>query len=366
MNPKKYLSISLLSFFTIVLCLYFSDLYFLSQKSVSHNIIFTHPNYLFGLWGIPALYLIFYYHHLRKVKFFQHFGSPSNHKKIKLWRIVTSQFLWVISFSSIIIALAQPIYGKKKVKGVSKSMEIVFCLDISNSMNALDMEGESRLEVAKRTMKGMIHQLSGEKVGLCLFAGDAIEQLPLTSDYATAEVFIEDVQTSLMSEQGTNVVSALEKGSLMLSKNNEPKCIILISDGENHEQKESEVFNFIRENGIHFFGIGIGTSAGAPIPVDPLYPETGNKRDEHGFTILSKSNGRFVKELASKMNGTAIITSQAYPDLNAILTEINHAKTTNSRNLEFEIKSSVYEYPVMLALISMFLWFLIDGIRAYD
>jgi Ca-activated chloride channel family protein len=137
----------------------------------------------------------------------------------------------------------------------------------------------------------------------------------------------------------------------------------MITDGEDHEKQSSEIYNFIREQQIAFYGIGIGTTSGGPIPEDPTDPNTYNKRDANGFTVHSKLNPEYIKQLANTLNGTAIITSEAYPDLNAILTEINRAKSTKSRNLDFEIKASIYEYAVLLALLSMVGWMLIQGIK---
>ena len=365
MNLKKYVVYSILSIIMIALTcwLLFS---FFSESQSNSSLIFIKPGYLKLLWLIPILYFGFYIQQRKKNILFTQAGSPVFGKKISLILIAIKQFLLILSLTFLIVALAQPIYGKKKVKGISRSMEIVICLDVSNSMNVKDIEGESRLEVAKRTIKGLIHQLSGEKLGLCLFAGNAMVQLPLTSDYNTADLFTDEVQTAFISEQGTNIVEALETGVLMFTKNEEPKCIIMITDGEDHEKQESEIFNFIREQQISFYGIGIGTSNGGSIPEDPYDINSSVKRDENGFTVISKLNADYIKSLSTKLNGTAIITSEAYPDLNAILTEINHAKSTKSRNLDFEIKASIYEYAVIIALFSLVCWIIMRGAKAYE
>ena len=365
MNSNRYIFLSSLSLLLIGIILWGIYAYFSGNGSASNQLIFVHPSALYFLWIIPAFYLLFYAKYQQKLTLLNQYGHPFFGQSIPQWRIISGQFFFAITIAFIITALAQPIYGKKKVQGIAKSMEIAVCLDISNSMNAMDMQGDARLTVAKRTLSGLIAQLSGEKIGLCLFAGDAMVQLPLTSDYQTADLFTNEVQTSYISEQGTNITGALETAALMFSKNSEPKCIILLTDGENHDEEESEIYSYIREHNISFYGIGIGTSTGASIPLDPTDLSKGVKRDENGFTVTSQLNPEFIKTLANKLNGTAIITSEAYPDLNAILTEINRGKIKKSRNLDFEIKSSVYEYAVLLALISFLCWILIRGIRAY-
>ena len=365
MNIKKYGLFSLIALACLTTICWLLYSYFYGGNSTS-SLIFITPGYLYSLWVIPVIYTGFYFQQTQKNRLWKQAGSPLFGKKISVFRVVLNQFLLAFSLTFLLIALAQPIYGKKKVKGVSRSMEIAICLDISNSMNVKDIEGESRLEVSKRTIKGLIQQLSGEKIGLCLFAGDALIQMPLTSDYGTTDLFTSEVQTSFISNQGTNVVEALETGVLMFTKSQEPKCIIMITDGEDHQDHESEVFNYIREEQISFYGIGIGTSTGGSIPEDPFDEHSSVKRDNLGFTVISKLNAGYIKSLSQKLNGTAIITSEAYPDLNAILTEINHAKSTKSRNLDFEIKASIYEYAVLLSLIAMVLWIVLKGVKAYE
>jgi hypothetical protein len=223
--------------------------YFSQSPQGKSTLIFTKPAYLYLFWIVPVTYLAYYRNQRIKETLKKQYGSPLYNKVTSPFITTVSQFFLTLSICFIIIALAQPVFGKKKVKGVSKSLEIAICLDISNSMNVRDLQGQSRIEVAKRTIGGLINQLSGEKIGLCVFAGDAMVQLPLTSDYQTAQLFTEEIQSSYISNQGTNIIEALETSVLMFSKNNEPKCILMISDGEDHENQQSEIYNFIREQG---------------------------------------------------------------------------------------------------------------------
>ena len=366
MKQRKYLIYTALYIVFFILFLGGLSSCFEHSNQGNSPLIFIKPAYLQLFWILPFLYATFYWNQLRKDRLAKQYGSPMFGMKGNPFISASAQFLFITSLSFIIIALSQPVYGKKKVHGISKSMEIAICLDVSNSMNVRDLQGESRLEVAKRTINGLISQLSGEKIGLCLFAGNAMVQLPLTSDYQTAQLFTSEVQTAYISEQGTNVVQALETGVLMFSKSNEPKCIVMITDGEDHENQQSEIYNYIREQQIAFYGIGIGTNNGGSIPEDPYQLNSSVKRNANGFTVISKLNPNYIKDLANRLNGTAIITSEAYPDLNAILTEINRAKSTKSRNLDFEIKASIYEYAVLIALISIVLWFIVKGIKTYE
>lgn len=341
--------------------------YFDFQWNAKNNksFFFAHPEYFQFFWGIIPIYFAFVYNQLNNRKIVAQFASHSHEKGFSSFYYILKFILINISITGIILALAQPVFGKKKVGGYTKSMEMVVCLDVSNSMNTRDIDNTSRLDISKRALNALIDQLSGEKIGLCLFAGDAIVQLPLTSDYNTARLFIDDVQSSYLSQQGTNAVAALECAGNMFSKEEPSKVIFLLTDGENHEAPESEIFEFIRSNHIQLCALGIGTESGGPIPEDPNYPESGFKRDEYGSTVISKMNPGFIRSLADKANGSALITSEAYPDIVSILTEINRMKRTKSRNLNFEVSSSVYEYPVFVSFISMLIWIILFRRRAY-
>lgn len=345
---------------TICAALYYS---LIATSNAKSALIFTKPSYLYWLVLIPVFYVLLYRNQLRKFRIDQQMGSPNYLKNQTIISTIAADFFLMLGMSFVIIALAQPVYGRKKVSGNSKNMEIAICVDVSNSMNVRDVQGEARLEVAKRTINALINQLSGEKIGLCVFAGNAMLQLPLNSDYNTAQLFTDEIQSTHISNQGTNIVEALETAVLMFTKSNDPKCILMITDGEDHERQASEIYNYIREQQISFYCIGIGTNTGGPIPEDPFDLNTENKRDANGFTVNSKLNPNYITQLAKMLNGTAIITSEAYPDLNAILTEINRAKSTKSRNLDFEIKASIYEYAVLIALLSIVFWLIIKGLK---
>jgi Ca-activated chloride channel family protein len=260
------------------------------------------------------------------------------------------------AFVFLIFAMAQPIYGKKKVKGTVKSMELVVCLDVSNSMNTMDIEQTPRIEVAKRALNALVNTLAGEKIGLCIFAGNAYVQLPLTTDYNAAKLFINDVTTDFVSNQGTNISDALSVSNGMFSKENVTKAIFVITDGENHESENKEIYSEIIENNIQVCVLGIGTSTGGTIPVNPNYLGEGYISNSVGQRVISRMNPSFVKQIASQTNGVAMITSEAYPDLQTLLTQINQMKRTKLRDLEFDIEETRYQLPLFVSLICFVIW----------
>lgn len=262
-------------------------------------------------------------------------------------------FLFRNAFVFLVIAMAQPVSGKKKVSGTSESLELVVCLDISNSMNTKDISKDiSRLEISKRALIQLVNNLHGERIGICLFANSAFVQLPITNDYGAAKLFIRDIETSMNSNQGTNIDQALRTAFDMFSKEKIAKGIILVTDGENHEQNPSEILAKIKSKKIQLSVLGIGTRKGGLVPKNPNRPELGYKTTALGKAVLSKINEQFIKDIASKGGGYANVSSSVFPNLSALLTQINQMKRTKIDNLEFDIKEERYQIPLMLSIIS--------------
>lgn len=260
----------------------------------------------------------------------------------------------------LILAIAQPVFGTKKVKGTSESLELVIALDISNSMNTRDISPNiSRLDISKRAIIQLINNLHGEKIGISLFANNAFVHLPITSDYGAAKLFIEDIETDLISSQGTNISMALGISTRMFSKQKTTKGIILITDGEDHEGNLTEVVAELKKKHLQLSILGIGTKKGGLIPKNPTRPNLGYKTDARGKTVVSKLNEPFIQKLATQTGGTATVSSSEFPDLSALLTEINQMKRTKIDTLDFDIKQQRYQIPLFLAIlfwIAFLLW----------
>ncbi|MBL4862122.1 MAG: VWA domain-containing protein [Crocinitomicaceae bacterium] len=263
-------------------------------------------------------------------------------------------FLFRNAFVFLILAMAQPIFGKKKSLGTSESLELVVCLDISNSMNTRDISKElSRLDISKRALIQLVNNLHGERIGICLFANNAFVQLPITSDYGAAKLFINEIETGMISSQGTNIDAALKVSEQMFSKERTTKGIIMVTDGENHEENPAEILAKIKEAKIQLSVLGIGTKKGGLVPKNPRRPELGYKTTALGKTVLSKLDEQFIQDIAAKGGGKASVSSSEFPDLSALLTQINQMKRTKIDNFEFEIKQERYQVPL---LISLFFW----------
>jgi Ca-activated chloride channel family protein len=270
-------------------------------------------------------------------------------------------FLYRNTFAFLVLALAQPVFGTKKVSGTLESMELVVCLDISNSMNTKDISKDlSRLEISKRAIIQMVNNLHGEKIGISLFAGSAFVQLPLTTDYNAAKLFISDITTGMISSQGTNIAAALETSRDMFSEQKTSKAIILVTDGENHETDPRSILASIKEKSIALSILGIGTTSGGPVPVNPDRPELGYKTSSTGMTVVSKINPSLLRSLASQGGGSATISNSEFPDLRELLTEINQMKRTKLRDLQFDMKENRYRVPLFAALLFWLLYLFLN------
>lgn len=254
----------------------------------------------------------------------------------------------------LIIAMAQPVFGNKKVSATLETMELVLAIDVSNSMNSRDIHPEtSRLEVVKRAMTQLVNSLHGEKIGIAIFAGGAYVQLPLTSDYEAAKMYIHEIETDMLSNQGTNVAAALDVAAGMFSKDKTSKAILLVSDGENHEGGTEGPLETLREKNITLAVLGIGTEKGGLIPVYPDRPEFGYKKDASGRTVVSRMNPAFINDLARKADGFSVISESPYPNLEGILDNIKHMKRTKMDDFELEVKENWYQVPLVLGMICL-------------
>ena len=261
-----------------------------NHKSGIDQLMYKYPealNLMFTIAPIIGFYLYNVYRHNKLAMQASNRVVKSFLKPVSTFSSFAKYFLFRNAFALLIIAMAQPIYGKKKVAGTSESLELVVCLDISNSMNTRDISLElSRLEVAKRSLIQLVNNLHGEKVGFCLFANSAFVHLPLTRDYPAAKLFVQDIETNMIASQGTNIAEALEISVDMFSKEKTTKGIILVTDGENHEVNPDEILASIKKSQVQLSVLGIGTKKGGLIPKNPKRPELGYRTNAVGKTIV--------------------------------------------------------------------------------
>lgn len=285
---------------------------------------FEEPAYLYLLILLPLLVAFYLYSNYRRRKAIQKFGDPilmaqlmpdvSRYRPdVKFW------FVWAaIGFFSVL--LARPQFGSKLETVKRQGVEVMVVLDISNSMLAQDVQ-PSRLEKAKRLMARLVDKMQNDKVGMIVFAGDAFTQLPITNDYISAKMFLETIDPSLISKQGTAIGAAINLATRSFTpQEGVGRAIILITDGENHEGGAMEAVKAATEKGIQVNVLGVGLPDGAPIPVEGT---NDYRRDREGNVIVTRLNEQMCQEIAKTGNGIYVRVDNTNNAQKAIISEID-------------------------------------------
>lgn len=345
----------------IILLIIYLIGYFESKQNAENQLLFEYPLAFYLLFLLTLFYFLQYRAMKRRNFMVSSLANPNLQsflfRQVSTNRIIIEFFLYKAILVFVVLTLARPVFGKKKQNALASNLELVICLDVSNSMNTKDVEGVSRLEASKRALVQLVNKLSGERIGICVFAGSAFVQLPLTLDYHAAKLFVQEIETDIITSQGTEINEALKISNEMFTKLKTSKGIFLLTDGEDHVGVEDSIIGVLRDKKVEISILGIGSQNGGPVPIDTKRPGLGYKKTSDGKQVISKLNQDFIKDLAEQLNGNASVTNQAFPNVNEVLTEINQMKKGNSRNLEIEISETWYQVPLFMALLSFILLF---------
>ena len=305
---------------------------------------FENPIYLWLLLVIPILIIIKIMMWYVQRKKLSRIGNPTLLKElmpdVSRFRPGVKVLLLITALSSLILTLARPQFGSKISHEKRNGIEAIIALDISNSMLAQDVQ-PSRLDKSKLMIENLINSFINDKIGLVVFAGEAYVQLPITSDYVSAKMFLSDITPNLISAQGTDIARAIRVSlSSFTQQKGVGKAIILITDGEDNEGGALEAVKEAKEKGVNVFILGVGDSKGAPIPL-------GNGeylKDNHGQTVMTALNENMCKEIAQAGSGTYIHidnTSLAQEQLNNELSKLqkgdSDAVVYSEYNEQFQI-----------------------------
>ncbi|MDH6311819.1 Ca-activated chloride channel family protein [Parabacteroides sp. PFB2-10] len=313
---------------------------------------FANPDYLYLLFILPVLIGFYIYSMTSKRKAIKRYGNPALLSELMPEVSPKRQHLkfW-LSFSAIaimIFVIAGPQFGSKLETVKRQGVEIMVCLDVSNSMLAEDV-APNRLEKAKQMLSRLTDGFTNDKVGLIVFAGDAFTQLPITSDYASAKMFLSSINPSMVSSQGTAIGAAINLALRSFTPNEaSDKTILLITDGENHEDDAIGAAKKAAERGIHINIVGIGSTQGVPIPVG------GNNflKDKEGTVVVTKLNEQMCQEIAAAGSGMYVRADNTNSALKAVQNEI---EKMNKAELDSKVYSEYNEQFQLLAWIVLFL-----------
>jgi Ca-activated chloride channel homolog len=259
--------------------------------------------------------------------------------------------LFLLAFSSLIMAAVNPQIGFKTEEAKSKGIDIVIALDVSRSMLAEDIR-PNRMDRARMAVSRLIDRLDNDRVSLVVFAGSAVTQVPMTADHDAAKMILRTVNTNSVQVQGTAIGRALERSIASFSGQDErSRVIILVSDGENHQDDPIPVARRAAEQGIIIHTVGIGTPQGAPIPVYRSGQLSGFLRDHEGNTVVSRFDEPMLRSIAQTAGG--VFQTGTGPDLglNQILEEIRKMEQQEYETTRFSEYESRFHYFIALAII---------------
>ncbi len=325
--------------------------------------ILEEQEYFWLLLIIPVLmvfYAVLYFWKKRKQR---EFASPEMFKELSPDRSrvkSTVKFLLLLlSLGCLIFALVNPKIGTKMETVTREGVDIVFAIDVSKSMEAEDI-APNRLEKSKQLVTQIINNLGSDRVGIIGYAGSAFPQLPITTDYGSAKMFLQSMNTDMVSSQGTAINEAIELATTYYGEG-EPtsKVLIVISDGEDHGGEVESIAKEAANLGIRIFTIGVGTEKGGPIPLKRGGIVQSYKKDETGETVITKMNEETLMEIARVTNGEYVrgnVTGEVTEKVSEFLQDLDKTEFEARQFAEYQSQFQWFlGLAIILLLADMFL-----------
>lgn len=298
-------------------------------------IVFAHKEFFYVLIALPILVGLYFLSLYLRKKAIDRFGENRLFRRLtKESSLAKKNVKFILALSAlalIMFAMIDPSTGAHMETVNTSGSDIVITLDVSNSMNAQDIS-PSRLERAKEAIQQLINKLQGDRIGIVIFAGQSLVQLPITTDYNAAKMFLGEIKSDLIPLQGTAIGQALEKSTSLLTDEGDStfskrsKSIILISDGENFEDDAVLAAKVAASKGIVIHTIGIGSPEGVPIPVISNGKSSGYKKDKDGSTVVTKLNLDLLESVAINAGGICVHATNSDVGLDKIIGQINKMK----------------------------------------
>jgi Ca-activated chloride channel family protein len=267
---------------------------------------------------------------------------------VKFWLL---SGLLLFAIAALIVAWANPLIGTKFEKVTRSGIDLIVAIDVSSSMNAEDIK-PNRIRAAKREMQNLINNLQGDRIGIIVFSGNAYTQLPLTTDYSAALMLTDVITTGMAPTPGTAIGSAINLARESFEKEEgKYKAMVIITDGENHEDDPVEAAKEAADAGIVIHTIGMGSTEGAPIPVYVNGQARGFKKDENGDMVLSRLDVRTLREIAQATGGSFTQAVSGRDNLATVFGEIEKMEKKEFGTRQFTDFEDRFQYLVGLALL---------------
>ena len=321
---------------------------------------YEHIEFLNLLFGIPLLILAILLYNRWKKKALALFGdlklvNELMHSFSKT-RMQIKNTLSILIFILLIIGMANPQIGTKMEEVKREGVDLMIAIDLSNSMMAEDIK-PNRLKRAKQAISKLIDNLEGDRIGLIVFAGEAYVQLPITTDYSAAKLFLSTISTNIVPTQGTEIGKAINLSIQSFDmENGQSKAIIIITDGESHDENAIESAKKANELGIFVHTLGMGLSKGGPIPIYNKYGNrTEYRKDKEGNTVVGKLNENLLVQIANAGEGAYVRANNSKAGLSTLLAEINKMEKKEIGTMVFTEYKDRFQLFIGLALLLLIL-----------
>jgi Ca-activated chloride channel family protein len=274
--------------------------------------------------------------------------------------------LYLLGILFLIFSIVDLLSGSEEVKTKQKLNNVIFMLDVSNSMNAEDIN-PSRLTEAKNLMLQMMQKMKSDKVGIVIFAGQATSIMPLTTDYNSAETYISGIETNSMQIQGTDFLNGMKIAAEKFKNvNKDARKVVLLSDGEDNEGNDDAAIKLAKKEGIMITSVGIGSDEGAPVPEYVFGQLMGYKNDMNGQTVISKRQTEALRKMAESTGGTYIDGNNINEAPDRILDALHKKMGSSETLVKSQNANHYYQYFLAISIFFFFLIYIFNPKRDFN
>ena len=290
-----------------------------------------------------------------KIKTQKLFFSKSNLDRlspnISNLKPVIKIFFMIIGTSMLIIAMINPKIGTKIETFQRLGVDIVFAVDVSKSMLAEDI-APSRIEKSKQLVGQVINNLGGDRIGIVAYAGKAFPQLPLTTDYSSAKMFLQNMNTDMLSSQGTAIDEAIRLSSTYFDQDQSTeRLLFIVSDGEDHNDLSYEMADLAAKNNITIYSIGVGTEKGSPIPIKKNGIVMSYKKDINGEVVITKLNKNYLENISDKTKGKYIDGSVTENVINEVIEILENTEKKEFDTQKFSEFKDQFQWFILIGFV---------------
>lgn len=321
---------------------------------------FADPQALYLIVLVPLFALMYWGAWLWKKRQMIKYGNPELLKQLtqgySKYKPLVKFVLIEVILTVLILMLARPQMGTRQSEDDDMGIEVALMVDVSNSMYAKDVN-PSRMERTKLFLSTLIDKLPHDKISLGIFAGEAYPQMPITNDHISAKIFVETLSPGMVTSQGTNLSAAIELAQRSFTSDEEVgKAVVIVTDGEDHEEGALDVANIAKDSGLQIYVIGVGTPKGAPIPM----PDGQNLLDQSNREVISSLNEEICAKVSENGGGRYFRLDETNHAQELLLNELSKLTATKGKGSFVEPNEQFMPLAVLALLLLLFEFFLVE------